>query len=73
MNFNIECQRETDGRWLADAAVLSIGWSVKCQSGSHRTLTGRVAPTSYSFHDGEEIWPRMLALARIAKHTGLGD
>jgi predicted RNA binding protein YcfA (HicA-like mRNA interferase family) len=52
------------------AALLSIGWQVKRQSGSHRTLS-RVGWPDYvfAFHDGDEIGPRMLS--RIAKHTGL--
>jgi predicted RNA binding protein YcfA (HicA-like mRNA interferase family) len=52
------------------AALLLIGWQVKRQSGSHRTLT-RAGWSDYvfAFHDGDEIGPRMLA--RIAKHTGL--
>lgn len=52
------------------AALLGIGWSIKRQSGSHRTLTRQGWPDFvYVFHDGEEIGPHMLA--RIAKHTGL--
>ncbi|HEX9743776.1 MAG TPA: type II toxin-antitoxin system HicA family toxin [Nitrospiraceae bacterium] len=52
------------------AALLSIGWSVKRQSGSHRTLSREGWPDFvFAFHDGEEIGPRMLA--RIAKHSGL--
>jgi predicted RNA binding protein YcfA (HicA-like mRNA interferase family) len=52
------------------AALLSIGWSVKRQSGSHRTLEREGwSDFVFAFHDGEEIGPRMLA--RIAKHTGL--
>ena len=52
------------------AALLGIGWSVKRQSGSHRTLTREGWPDFvFAFHDGDEIGPRMLA--RIAKHTGL--
>ena len=52
------------------AALLSIGWSVKRQSGSHRTLTrSGWLDFVFAFHDGDEIGPRMLA--RIAKHTGL--
>lgn len=52
------------------AALLGIGWSLKRQSGSHRTLTRDGWPDFvFAFHDGEEIGPRMLA--RIAKHTGL--
>ena len=51
-------------------ALLRIGWSVKRQSGSHRTLTrAGWADYVFAFHDGEEIGPRMLA--RVAKHTGL--
>ena len=52
------------------AALLRIGWIVKRQSGSHRTLS-RPGWTDYvfAFHDNEEIGPRMLA--RIAKWTGL--
>lgn len=51
-------------------ALLKIGWSVKRQSSSHRTLCRPDWPDYvYAFHDGEEIGPRMRA--RIAKHTGL--
>lgn len=52
------------------AALLRIGWTIKRQSGSHRTLTREGWPDYvFPFHDREEIGPRMLA--RIAKHTGL--
>jgi predicted RNA binding protein YcfA (HicA-like mRNA interferase family) len=52
------------------AALLRIGWSIKRQSGSHRTLQRTGWPdVVFAFHDGEEIGPRMLA--RIAKKTGL--
>ena len=52
------------------AALFAIGWKLKRQSGSHRTLSREGWPdVVYAFHDGEEIGPRMLA--RIAKHTGL--
>lgn len=52
------------------AALLKIGWLLKRQSGSHRTLSREGLPDFvFAFHDGEEIGPRMLA--RIAKHTGL--
>lgn len=48
-------------------ALLRIGWSVKRQSGSHRTLSRSGWPDYvFAFHDGEEIGPRMLA--RVAKH-----
>ncbi len=52
------------------AALQGIGWKLKRQSGSHRTLA-REGWTDFvfAFHDSEEIGPRMLA--RIAKHTGL--
>ena len=52
------------------AALLRIGWSIKRQTGSHRTLQ-RPGYTDYvfAFHERDEIGPRMLA--RIARHTGL--
>jgi len=51
-------------------ALLRIGWTVKRQSGSHRTLQRPGYPDYvFAFHDREEIGPRMLT--RIAKHTGL--
>jgi predicted RNA binding protein YcfA (HicA-like mRNA interferase family) len=56
------------GRVLA--ALLRNGWSIKRQSGSHRTLERPSLPDFvFAFHDNEEIGPRMLA--RIAKRTGL--
>ena len=52
------------------AALLALGWVVKRQSGSHRTLARQGWPdVVFAFHDQEEIGPRMLA--RLAKHTGL--
>lgn len=52
------------------AALLRLGWAIKRQSGSHRTLAREGWPDFvFAFHDGEEIGPRMLA--RIARHTGL--
>ena len=52
------------------AALLRIGWSIKRQSGSHRTLARPDWPDfTFAFHDREENGPRMLA--RIAKRTGL--
>ena len=52
------------------AALERIGWVVKRQSGSHRTLSRFDRPDFvFAFHDGEELGPRILA--RIAKHTGL--
>ena len=52
------------------AALQKIGWTVKRQSGSHRTLV-RTGWQNYTFpfRDDEEIGPRMLS--RIAKKTGL--
>jgi predicted RNA binding protein YcfA (HicA-like mRNA interferase family) len=52
------------------AALLKLGWQVKRQTGSHKTLAREGwADFVFAFHDGEELGPRMLA--RIAKHTGL--
>jgi predicted RNA binding protein YcfA (HicA-like mRNA interferase family) len=52
------------------AALLGVGWQLKRQPGSHRTLGRSAYPDFvFAFHDGEEIGPKMLA--RIAKHTGL--
>lgn len=51
-------------------ALQRIGWSLKRQAGSHRTLSRPGWPDYvFAFHDGEEIGPRMMA--RIARHTGL--
>ena len=52
------------------SALLGIGWQLKRQSGSHRTLA-RIgwSDVVFAFHDGEEIGPKMMA--RLAKHTGL--
>jgi predicted RNA binding protein YcfA (HicA-like mRNA interferase family) len=47
-----------------------VGWTLKRQSGSHRTLSRQGWPDYvFAFHDGEEIGLRMLA--RVAKQTGL--
>jgi predicted RNA binding protein YcfA (HicA-like mRNA interferase family) len=52
------------------AALNRIGWSLKRQSGSHKTLSRQAWPDFvFAFHDRDEIGPRMLS--RIAKHTGL--
>jgi predicted RNA binding protein YcfA (HicA-like mRNA interferase family) len=52
------------------AALAAVGWQLKRQSGSHRTLSRAGYPDFFfAFHDGEEIGPKMLA--RIAKHTGI--
>jgi len=53
------------------AALLRIGWSIKRQSGGSHVVLSRPgwADFVFSFHDREEIGPRMLA--RISRHTGL--
>jgi predicted RNA binding protein YcfA (HicA-like mRNA interferase family) len=52
------------------AAILKLGWQIKRQTGSHKTLTREGWPDYvFAFHDGEELGPKMLS--RIAKHTGL--
>jgi len=52
------------------AAILKLGWEIKRQTGSHRTLSRSGWPDyTFAFHDTEEIGPRMLA--RVSKHTGL--
>jgi len=52
------------------SALLPIGWTIKRQSGSHRTLSRPGwSDFVFAFHDDEELGPRMLA--RIAKRTGL--
>jgi len=51
-------------------ALLRLGWSVKRQTGSHRTLSRPDWPdVVFAFHDDEEIGPKMLS--RVAKNTGL--
>jgi predicted RNA binding protein YcfA (HicA-like mRNA interferase family) len=51
------------------AALIRIGWSIKRQSGSPRTLSRPGwADVVFAFHDNEEIGSRMLA--RVAKTTG---
>ena len=52
------------------SALIRIGWSVKRQSGSHRTLTREGwENVTFAFNDNDEIGPVMLS--RIAKKTGL--
>ena len=52
------------------AALLRLGWTIKRERGSHRTLARTGWPDFvFAFHDHEELGPRMLA--RVAKHTGL--
>lgn len=55
---------------LVLAALLRIGWRIKRQSGSHRTLERDGWPDLvFAFHDQKEIGPRMLA--RMARRSGL--
>jgi predicted RNA binding protein YcfA (HicA-like mRNA interferase family) len=55
---------------LVLAALERIGWRVKRQSGSHRTLSRDGWPDIvFAFHDDVEIGPKMLG--RDAKKTGL--
>ena len=52
------------------AALLRLGWTVKRETGSHKTLARSGWPdVVFAFHDGEEVGPRMLA--RVARQTGL--
>ena len=52
------------------AALLRLGWQIKRQSGSHKTLSrSGWNDVVFAFHDNDEIGPKMLA--RLAKHTGL--
>jgi predicted RNA binding protein YcfA (HicA-like mRNA interferase family) len=52
------------------AALLRIGWTIKRESSSHKTLARPGWPDYvFAFHDREEIGPKMLA--RIGKKTGL--
>jgi len=52
------------------SALEGIGWSVKRQAGSHKTLQKPGYPDYvFAFHDNDEIGPKMLS--RISKHTGL--
>lgn len=51
-------------------ALLRLGWQVKRQSGSHRTLSREGwADVVFAFHEREELGPKMLA--RLARSTGL--
>lgn len=52
------------------AALLRIGWRIKRESGSHKTLARDDWPDIvFAFHDGDELGPRILA--RLSKQTGL--
>ncbi|MBV8738499.1 MAG: type II toxin-antitoxin system HicA family toxin [Alphaproteobacteria bacterium] len=51
-------------------ALYCIGWTLKRQTGSHRTLSRPGWPDYvFAFRENEKLGPRMLA--RIARHTGL--
>ncbi|HEX3314731.1 MAG TPA: type II toxin-antitoxin system HicA family toxin [Gemmataceae bacterium] len=52
------------------AALQRIGWSIKRQTGSHRTLE-RVGWSDYvfAFHDADELGPKIVA--KIGKESGL--
>jgi predicted RNA binding protein YcfA (HicA-like mRNA interferase family) len=55
---------------LVLAALISQGWRIKRQTGSHKILARDGWPDYvFAFRDSEEIGPRMLS--RIARHTGL--
>jgi len=52
------------------AALLRLGWTLKRQGGSHRTLAREAGQIlCMLFMTGEEIGPKMMF--RIAKNTGL--
>ncbi|MGH8482228.1 MAG: type II toxin-antitoxin system HicA family toxin [Nevskiaceae bacterium] len=52
------------------SALQRIGWRIKRESGSHKTMSRDGWPDFvFAFHERDEIGPRMLA--RMAKHTGL--
>jgi len=64
------------GSWSATkarrvyAALLRIGWRLKRQTGSHRTLERTGWPDYvFAFHDDVELGPIMLS--KIGKRTGL--
>ena len=80
MNFSIEYEQETDGRWLAEVpplpGVLCYGRTAddaasKVEVLALRTMAERPEQGEsrpdvvFAFHDREEIGPR------IAKHTGI--
>lgn len=61
--------RSTKARQVL-AALESIGWSVKRQTGSHKVLEKEGWENYiFAFRDSDEIGSKMLA--RIAKKTGL--
>ena len=61
--------RATKAR-LVLAALMRIGWRVKRQKGSHRTLEKSGWPDYvFAYHDRAEIGP--VALAKLGRRTGL--
>ena len=52
-------------------ALLSIGWTIKRETGGSHKILSRIGWPDYvfAFHDGVEIGPAMLS--RIGKQTGL--
>jgi predicted RNA binding protein YcfA (HicA-like mRNA interferase family) len=52
------------------AALLRVGWRIKRQRGSHRTLERRGWPDYvFAYHDRAELG--QVALAKLGKKTGL--
>lgn len=46
------------------AALVSMGWSIKRQTGSHKVLERQGYPDYvFAFADSDEIGPRMLTIA----------
>jgi predicted RNA binding protein YcfA (HicA-like mRNA interferase family) len=69
-------RKKIGGRWPATkaklvlAALLRAGWAESRTEGSHRTLKrDGWPPTTFAFHDNEEIGPRMLS--KLARRIGL--
>jgi predicted RNA binding protein YcfA (HicA-like mRNA interferase family) len=61
--------RATKGRAVL-AALIRIGWNVKRQKGSHRTLGKEGWPDYvFAYHDRVEIGP--VALMKLARKSGL--
>ena len=55
------------------AALLRIGWVIKRESSSHRTLTRPEWPDFvFAFHDNEEIGPKMLGTDRETDELAAG-
>jgi predicted RNA binding protein YcfA (HicA-like mRNA interferase family) len=52
------------------AALQRIGWNVKRQTGSHRTLEKvGFEDCLFAFHDSDEVGP--IILRKVARRTGL--